>query len=76
MQFKKYKLTDIVKTELGEMTIQKYLDIAFDAGANFWDAKREGEKNSKCYIWLNGKSLQISKGQFNYLENKRVKHEL
>lgn len=40
MEFKKYKLTDIVKTELGEMTIQKYLDICFDAGADFWDAKR------------------------------------
>ena len=31
MQFKKYKFTDIVKTELGEMTIQKYLDICFYA---------------------------------------------
>ena len=73
MQFKKNKLTDVVKTELGEMTIQKYLDIAFDAGANFWDGKREGEKNSKCFIFLNGKSLQINKSQFNYLENKKSK---
>ena len=73
MEFKKYKLTDIVKTELGEMTIQKYLDIAFDAGADFWDGKREGERNSKCCIFLNGKSLQISKSQFNYLENKKSK---
>ena len=73
MQFKKYKLTDIVKTELGEMTIQKYLDICFDTGANFWDGKREGEKNSKCFIFLNGKTLQISKSQFNYLENKKSK---
>ena len=24
MEFKKYKLSDIVKTELGEITIQKY----------------------------------------------------
>ena len=73
MQFKKNKLTDVVKTELGEMTIQKYLDICFDAGANFWDGKRECEKNSKCFIFLNGKGLQISKSQFNYLENKKSK---
>lgn len=73
MEFRKYKLTDVVKTELGEMTIQKYLDIAFDSGASFWDAKREGEKNSKCFIWLNSKSLQISKSQFKYLENKKDK---
>ena len=53
------------------MTIQKYLDICFDAGAHFWDGKREGEKNSKCFIFLNGKGLQISKSQFNYLENKK-----
>ena len=73
MEFKKYKLGDIVKTELGEMTIQKYLDIAFEAGAKFWDAKREGEKKSKCFIWLSGKSLEISKSQFNYLESKKDK---
>ena len=76
MEFKKYKLSDIVKTELGEMTIKKYLDICFDSGANFWDAKREGVKISKCYISLNGKFIEISKNQFKYLENKRVKHEL
>ena len=35
--------------------------------------KRQGEKNSKCFIWLNGKSLEISKSQFNYLENKKDK---
>ena len=44
MEFKKYKLGDIVKTDLGEMTIQKYLDIAFDAGAKFWDAKKTRRK--------------------------------
>ena len=35
---------------------------------------RQGEKNSKCFIWLNGKSLEISKSQFNYLENKKDKN--
>lgn len=71
MQFKKYKLSDIVKTELGEITIQKYLDIAFDAAANFWDAKREGEKISKCFISLGTNVLQISKTQLKYLQNKK-----
>lgn len=71
MEFKKYKLSDIVKTELGEMTTQKYLDICFEAGATFWDAKREGEKISRCYIFLNGKFIEISKTQFKYLENKK-----
>lgn len=73
MEFKKYKLSDIIKTELGEMTLLKYLDISFTAGANFWEAKREGVKTSKCYISLNGKFLEISKSQFKYLQNKKLK---
>ena len=63
-------LDTIVKTELGRMTRKAYLDLAINAKAIFWEAKREGIKKIRYFAGLGGNTMEINKTMYNYAMSK------